>query len=46
MTGWVGVLETLTRRKVDVCCVQEVRWRDASIRLITGKNSKYKMGWK
>ena len=31
--------------KVDVCCVQEVRWRDASARLITGKNSEYKMYW-
>ena len=39
------VVETLTRRKVDVCCIQKVRWRGASARLITGKNSEYKMYW-
>ena len=37
------VVETMTRRKVDVCCVQEARWRGASARLIAGKNNKYKI---
>ena len=46
MRGWAEeVAETLTRRKVDVCCVQEVRWRRTSARLTTGKNSEYKMYW-
>ena len=39
------VVETLTWRKVDVSCIQEVRWRGASARLIAGKNSAYKMYW-
>ena len=26
------VVEMLERRSVDVCCVQEVRWRGASVR--------------
>ena len=37
------VVETLLRMKVGVCYIQEVRWRGASARLITGKNSEYKM---
>ena len=37
------VVETLTKRRFDVCCIQEVRWRGASARLITGKNSEYQM---
>ena len=28
-----------------MCWVQEVRWRGASARLITGKNIEYKMYW-
>ena len=39
------IVETLTRRKVDVCCLQEVRWRGASARVITGKDSQYKLFW-
>ena len=39
------VVETLTWRKVDVSCIQEVRWRGASAGLIAGKNSAYKMYW-
>ena len=39
------VVETLNRRKIDVCCVQEVRWRGASARIITGKTSQYKLLW-
>ena len=46
MRGRSGeVVETLTRRKIDICCVQEVRWRGASARMITGKDSEYKMFW-
>ena len=44
--GYAGeVVETMTRRKVDVCCIQEVRCRGASARLITGKNCEYKIYW-
>ena len=30
---------------MDVCCVQEVRWRGASARFITGKERRYKFFW-
>ena len=36
-------VKTLTRRKVDVCCVHEVRWKGASARLIAGNISEYRM---
>ena len=39
------IVETITRRNVDLCCVQEVRWRGASARYITGKDSRYKFFW-
>ena len=39
------IVETITRRNIDLCCVQEVRWRGASARHITGKNSRYKFFW-
>ena len=39
------IVETISRRKIDICCVQEVRWRGASTRLITGKDSVYKLYW-
>ena len=38
------IVETITRRNVDLCCVQ-VRWRGASPRYITGKDSRYKFFW-
>ena len=42
------VVETLSRRKVDICCLQEVRWRgmnnDQALP-ITGKDSEYKVFW-
>ena len=34
------IVETITRRNIDLCCVQEVRWRGASARHITGKDSR------
>ena len=33
------VVEMLTRRKVDICCVQETRWRGGSARKIEGKTA-------
>ena len=31
------VVETLSRRKVDLCCVQETRYRGSHCRIITGR---------
>ena len=45
MRGHTEVVQTVTRRNLDVCCVQEVRGRGVSARLITRKNSEYKMYW-
>ena len=39
------VVEMLERRPVDVCCVQEVRWRGASVRFVEGRRAKYKLFW-
>ena len=40
------VVEPVTRRNLEVCCVKEVRGRGGvSARLITRKNSEYKMYW-
>ena len=39
------IVEMLTRRKVDICCLQETRWRGGSARLIKGKNTIYKFFW-
>ena len=41
------VVETMTRRGIDLCCVQEVRWRGGNKpKTITGKDSTYKLFWK
>jgi len=39
------VVETMERRGVDVCCLQETRWRGASARKISGKAAVYKFLW-
>ena len=39
------LVEGLDRRRVDVCCVQEHRWRGESARMITGRDSRYKFYW-
>ena len=39
------IVEKLNQRKIDICCVQEARWRGASTRKVTGKNSQYKLFW-
>ena len=39
------VVETLERRHVDICCVQETRWRGGSARMISGKSCRYKFFW-
>ena len=39
------VVGTVSRRNVDICCLQEVRWRGAGTRTITGKDTQYKLFW-
>ncbi|XP_014679471.1 PREDICTED: uncharacterized protein LOC106819341 [Priapulus caudatus] len=39
------VVETMTRRKVDLCCLQETRWKMDGIKIIDGKDSRYKFSW-
>ena len=39
------VVETVSRRGVDLCCLQEVRWRGASACMTVGKDSRYKVFW-
>ena len=39
------IVETLSRRSIDFCCIQEHRWRGASVRKIVGKDSIYKFFW-
>ena len=39
------VVETLSRRGVDVCCIQETRYRGGNCRTIKGKDTKYKLYW-
>ena len=35
----------MSRHKVDICSLQEVRWRGASARLVEGKDSRFKLFW-
>ena len=39
------VAETLSRRRVDVCCLQETRYRNKGCRTITGREEKMKLFW-
>ena len=39
------LVEMLERRSADVCCVQEVRWRGASVRFVEGRRARYKHFW-
>ena len=46
MTGRSGeIVECLARRRIDVCCVQETRWKGGSARMLNGKRCKYKLFW-
>jgi len=40
------VVDMLMRRKVDVCCVQETRWKGEGVRMIKANNVKYKFYYK
>ena len=37
--------EELRKRKVDVCCLQEVRWRGEVARFFGVKGRRYKLWW-
>jgi len=39
------VCEELRRRKVDVCCLQEVRWRGKGARFLGIRGRRYKLWW-
>ena len=43
------VVETITRRNIDICAIQEHRWSGGietnQTRMLKGKNSKYKFFW-
>ena len=39
------IVETLARRRIDICAVQETCWRGCSTRMITGKHCRYKFLW-
>ena len=39
------VVETMSRRGIALCCIQECRWRGALTRMIDGKDSRYKCFW-
>ena len=39
------VVEVMSRSKVEICVLQEVRMRGASTRLVKGKDSKFKLLW-
>ena len=47
MTGKAAeVVDMMMRRKVDVCCVQETRWKGEGVKMIKANNVKYKFYWK
>ena len=39
------VVETLSCRKVDVCCIQETRYRGGNCHTIKGEDTRYKLYW-
>ena len=39
------IVETVNGRNIDICCFQEVRWRGAGTRTVTGTDTQYKLFW-
>ena len=39
------VVEAITRRKVDICCLTETRWKGKGTKWINGRNSRAKFFW-
>ena len=40
------VVEMVSKRKLDFCCVQETRWKGEGARLLSGEGIRYKLFWK
>ena len=39
------VCEELRKRRMDVCCLQEVRWRGQGVRFLGVKGRRYELWW-
>ena len=39
------IVEMLARRKIDVCCLQEVRYKNEGVKTIGSNDEKYKLWW-
>ena len=39
------VVKTIGRTRIDLCCIQESRWKGCTARLISAKGFKYKFIW-
>ena len=39
------IMKELSHRKVDVCCIQETRYRGGNCHTIKGKDTRYKLYW-
>lgn len=39
------VVETMERRNIDICCIQETRWHGGCAMTMPGNRSKYKFFW-
>ena len=37
--------EKLRKRRVDVCCMQEVEWKGQGARFVNTSRRRYKLGW-
>ena len=37
--------EELRKRKIDVCCMQEVRWKGQGARFVGTSGQRYKLWW-
>ena len=40
------VVNALYERRIDVCCVQEVRWKGEGVRVFSANEASYKLFWK
>ena len=38
-------VEVIEQRSVDICCLLETRFREKSVRIISGKSAQYKLFW-
>ena len=45
MRGKSNEVETVSRRRVDLCCLQETRWKREGVKQIVGKDSRFKLFW-